>query len=151
MEQVHGSNSWPVYSPDRGVTAYEFVHQILRNHISEVTGEPAATTVKWRAGDAVVTDPAVTAGSVESFWRSLVESGRPRMQVGSRAEADLHWSARVKQIRLAETSMTIENRDGRTVELPLPYPVRDVTLTKDAILAVQKHVRELSIEPRQPA
>ena len=33
MEHRHGKGSWPVVSPDRGVSTYEFVNQILRHYI----------------------------------------------------------------------------------------------------------------------
>ena len=51
MENRHGKNSWPVISPDRGVTAYEFVHQILRRHIAAVTGEPVEEAIRIRTGE----------------------------------------------------------------------------------------------------
>ena len=82
MENRHGKNSWPVISPDRGVTAYEFVHQILRRHIGGITGEPVEEAVKTKDVDAVVTTPVVRPESTESFWRALVECGRAGFQIG---------------------------------------------------------------------
>jgi hypothetical protein len=93
----------------------------------------------------------VETGSIESVWRKLVESGRPAMQIDSTAETMLHWAAKLEGIRLSGTSMTLQSHDGRTVELPLAYPIRDITLEREAVLKITKHVQYLAVEPRQTA
>jgi hypothetical protein len=145
MERVHGANSWPVSSPDRGVSAYEFVQEVLRSYVSGLTGEPARSTIRWNLGETVVTEPAVDAGSVESVWRRLVESGRPGMQVGQTVVTPVQWPAKLAHIRCAATSMTLQATDGRSLVLPLTWPVRDITLQKAERLSIRKHLRELAV------
>lgn len=148
MEHRHGSNSWPVVSPDRGVTAYEFVHDVLRNYISGLTGEPARTSVQWQYGDSVVTNPLVDAGSIESFWRKLVEAGRPRVAIENSETFALHWPGRLKRIRFSGRIVTLDAADGKTIALPVPYPVREISLDQKATtLRVRKRVHDLSVEP----
>jgi len=151
MEHTHGSNSWPVFSPDRGVSAYEFVHQVLRAYVAGLTGEPTGSAVRWRYGETIVTEPVVETGSIESVWRKLVESARPAMQIDSTAETMLHWAAKLERIRLSDTSMTLQSHDGRTVELPLAYAIQDITLERGAVLNIRKHVHYLAVESRQTA
>ncbi|MCW5977906.1 MAG: hypothetical protein KIT09_07500 [Bryobacteraceae bacterium] len=151
MERVHGASSWPVSSPDRGITAYEFVHQALRSYIAAVTGEPARDAVKWRyANDVVVTEPVVEPGSLEYLWRRLVEAARPRVEIGSAERVKLRWPAKLQEVRVSGDSVTLIAADGGTLELPLPFPVRDVSLRRETTLMVRKHVHGLDVEP-QPA
>jgi len=149
MEHLHGSNSWPVFSPDRGVSAYEFVHEILRNYISGLTGEPAGSRIRWRYGETVVTEPVVNPESIESTWRRLVELGRPGTRIESAAEVEVHWPAAIREIHLSDTSMTLDATDGRHLSLPLSYRVQDITLERAVTLNLRKHVGYLAIESRK--
>jgi hypothetical protein len=151
MEHRHGSNSWPVFSPDRGDSAYEFIQEVLRNYIAGLTGEPAGSMVLSRYGETVVTEPVVEPGSIESLWRRLVELGRPRMDMDSTAEVQVHFPAKLDRIRILDTSMTLQARNGRTIVLPLSYPIREITLERDAVLDMRKHIRHVEVESRQPA
>jgi hypothetical protein len=148
MEQRHGKNSWPVISPDRGVTAYEFVHQIVRRHIGTITGEPVDETVQTKDVDAVITMPVVHPESTESFWRALVECGRPGFEIGKTIQARIRWPGGLRQIRLEGSSMTLSAQDGRELVLPLSYAVQSKTLAAaDGIYTVHKDVERLVVEP----
>src|SRR5678816_2595567 len=39
MERLHGRYSWPVFSPDRGISAYEFVEQVWVRYLSAFLGQ----------------------------------------------------------------------------------------------------------------
>ena len=128
MENRHGKNSWPVISPDRGVTAYEFVHQILRRHIAAVTGEPVEEAIRSKDVDSVVTTPVVRPESTESFWRALVECGRAGFQIGQTMEARIRWPQGLRQIRLEGATMTLSGANGRELHLPLSCAVQATAL-----------------------
>ena len=147
MEHRHGPNSWPVISPDRGATAYQFVQEILRIQISGVTGEPAGTTPRFKNVDRL-TVPVVASGSTESVWRGLVEAGRPGFQIGSITELPLAWPTGLSQVELSGRNMTLRGRSGRDLLLPLTYEIGTTTIAenRNAVLKVRKHVRELRIE-----
>ena len=149
MEHLHGSNSWPVFSPDRGVSVYRFVQEVLRSYIAGLTGEPTGSRVRWQYGETVVTEPVVDPGSLESAWLGLVELGRPITQFETTQEVQLRWPATLNEIRLLDTSMTLEATDGRSLALPLSYPVREITLKHGTALNVRKHVGYLAIEPKK--
>jgi len=148
MENRHGKNSWPVFSPDRGVTAYEFVQQILRRHIGDITGEPVEVAIRTKEVDSVVTTPVVRPGSTESFWRALVECGRAGFQIGQTTEAPLRWPPGLRQMRVGGESMTLTGQNGRELILPLPYGVEGTTpAARDTAYTVRKHVKRLVLEP----
>jgi hypothetical protein len=150
MENRHGKNSWPVISPDRGVTAYEFVHQILRRHIGGLTGEPVEEAVKTKDVDAVVTTPVVRPESTESFWRALIECGRAGFQIEQKTEARIRWPGGLRQIRLEGESMTLTAQQGRELVLPLSCAVQGATLAaRDAAYTVRRTVERLVVEPTQ--
>ena len=123
----------------------------MTEQVAGLTGEPAGSAVRWQYGETIITEPVVEAGSIESVWRRLVESGRPAMQIDSTAETMLHWAAKLERIRLLGTSMTLQSHDGLAVALPLAYPIRDITLERGAVLNIRKHVQYLVVEPRQAA
>ena len=147
MEHRHGPNSWPVISPDRGVSAYQFVQEILRLQISAVTSEPAGTAPRFKNVDRL-TVPVVVPGSVESVWRGLVEAGRPGIQIGASTELPLTWPAGLRQMELSGGNMTLTGRSGRDLVLPLTYDIKETTIAdnRNAVLKVRKHARELHIE-----
>jgi hypothetical protein len=41
--------------------------------------------------------------------------------------------------------MTLQATDGRSLVLPLTWPVRDITLQKAERLSIRKHLRELAV------
>jgi hypothetical protein len=55
----------------------------------------------------------------------------------------------LNEIRLLDTSMTLVATDGRSLALPLSYPVREITLKRGTALNVRKHVGYLAIEPKK--
>jgi hypothetical protein len=57
MENRHGKESWPVVSPDRGVSTYEFVSQVLRHYIGGTTGEVVDERIVTRFADQILTAP----------------------------------------------------------------------------------------------
>src|SRR5574340_1020890 len=147
MEARYGRRSWPVNSPDRGVTAYEFVAEVLRKYIGGFTGELVRARVASQNGDAVVTDPVVEPGSVEDFWRRLVDCCRPVFAYGNRASLSLRWPAKVSAIHLEGRLMRLSAAGGE-LRLPLPYPVRAVAWqpASNLIVRVAKTTRELELE-----
>jgi hypothetical protein len=150
MEQRYGQNSWPVFSPDRGTSAYQFVHEILRYYIAAVTGEAAADKVEYKLMDTVVTTPEVKPDSAESFWRQFVEWGRPQFQYEQSGEADLVWPIGLRELRLNERSMGFFAYDGRGLELPLPYPVEGILFSPTPRLSVKVRKTVSRIVLEQP-
>jgi hypothetical protein len=148
MEHRHGPNSWPVISPDRGVSAYQFVQEILRNYISVLTGEPARTAPRFRYVEHSLTVPVVAPGSLESVWRGLVEAGRPGIRIGALTELPLAWPAGLRELELSGTNMTLRGRSGRDLVLPLPYGIQTITIAnhQNAVLRVRKHAGQMHIE-----
>lgn len=149
MERRHGNNSWPVVSPDRGVSAYQFVHEVLRYYIAAVTGEPAANKVQYKIVDSVITGPEVRPDSTESFWRQFVEWGRPEFQHEDAGEVTLLWPEGLQELRLKARNMTLVARDSQALALPLPFPVQPMSfgLTRVLSLRVRKTVSQLTVEP----
>jgi hypothetical protein len=148
MERVHGKNGWPVFSPDRGVAAYEFVQQILRQYIGAITGEPVAEAVRTRDMDSVITVPVVDPDSIESFWRALVECGRPSFEPGRATEVRVRWPAGLDHIDFQENTMQLAANDGRQLALPLAGPARGARLLAgDAVLRIRKDIGSLSVQP----
>ncbi len=150
MERLHGKNSWPVFSPDRGVSAYEFIQEILRHYIGGITGEPVADAIRSKDVDSVLTAPVVRPDSIESFWRALVECGRPGFEIERTTEARVRWPGGLRQVELNEATMQLTANDGRQLALPLPGPVRAVTLSAgDATFRIRKDVEQLTVEAQR--
>jgi hypothetical protein len=154
MEHLHGPDSWPVASPDRGMTAYEFVHQILRYYIGGLTGEKVDVRVTWKYSDQLLTTPVVQSDGTESLWRNLVECGRPTFAIGEVTKFDLKWPEKLREIRIEGSNLALTTNDGRTVALPLAYSVQGFLLSpkghvRPISLRVQKNVKELVISQRK--
>jgi hypothetical protein len=150
MEHRHGRNSWPVISPDRGGTAYQFVHEVLRYYIGAVTGEPTTDKVQYKLMDTVITAPQIKPDSTESFWGQFVEWGRPEFQYEESAEVTLVWPQGLRELRLNESSMTLVGHSARALALPLPYPVEEMSFSPARALSlkVRKTVSRLAVEHR---
>jgi hypothetical protein len=150
MEHRHGKNSWPVFSPDRGGSAYQFVHEVLRYYIGAVTEEPSTDKVQFKLMDTVVTAPQIKPDSTESFWRQFVEWGRPDFQYEENGEVTLHWPQGLRELRLTEGGMTLFGHGARTLVLPLPFPVEEASFAPARALSlkVRKTVSRLTVERR---
>jgi hypothetical protein len=129
MEHRHGNDSWPVISPDRGVSAYEFVNQILRHYIAAITGEAVDEHVTDRHVDHIVTTPSYQPDSVESLWRRLVESGRPNCELGSIIEVSLRWPGKLRRLAINSFDFSLTRHDGLAQSFPLAYPVQAFSLS----------------------
>jgi hypothetical protein len=156
MEHRHGKNSWPVVSPNRGVSGeitgqvsvYQFVHEILRHYIAALTGEPPTEKVNFKIMDTVVTVPEVRPGSTESFWRQFVEWGRPEFQYEDTGEVTLLWPEGLHELRLKERDMILVARDSRALALPLPYLVEEMSFRPTSVLALRVRKTVSQLEPR---
>jgi hypothetical protein len=148
MESRNGQDSWPVISPDRGVSVYEFVNQIFRHYIGFVTGEPISERVNFRHEELIFTAPVYQHGSTESFWRMLVECGRPGFEFGTVAQAELKWPKNLGSLRLSGRAVTLSDFKGRSIALPLAFPVREVSFAgnSDLSVSITKHPDALSIQ-----
>jgi hypothetical protein len=148
MEHRHGSKSWPVASPDRGVTAYQFVHEILRHYIGAVTGEAVRNREGTRYVDSVTSTPVIEPHSTEAIWRQIVEWSRPGFGIGNSGQTTLEWPAELRQLRLEKTSMLLTGRSGSKLELPLPISVKPLTLQDGGrhVLRVRKTPAQLILE-----
>ena len=148
MERRHGENCWPVMSPDRGVTAYEFVNQILRHYIAGLTGEPAKEEIGERYLHHTYTSPVYQAGSTESLWRTLVEQGRPGYEWGSSTGASLKWPEKLRQLDIGDFHYTLVAEDGRSLSFPLSYPVQAISLSRrsDVVLSILKTPKDLIVK-----
>jgi len=129
MELRHGKDSWPVVSPDRGVSTYEFVNQILRHYMAAVTGEPAAERLVSQTNDQVFTAPVYQPDAVENLWRRLVECGRPGFEFGNTVNVQLKWPEKLSEMRIGDLSFVLVERNGRSWSFPLSYPVRKISLS----------------------
>jgi hypothetical protein len=140
MELRHGKDSWPVVSPDRGVSTYEFVNQVLRHYIAAMTGEPSSERIVSKSVDQVFTAPVYQPDSVENLWRRLVECGRPGFEFGSALRVQLKWPEKLREVHVSDLGFTLVERDGRTWSFPLSYPVRKVSLPagSDIVLSILK-------------
>lgn len=139
MEFRYGKASWPVISPDRGVSVYEFANQILRHYISAVTGEEIRERVTARYGDTVLRAAVYEPDSVESLWRGLVEFGRPGVEVGSETQLAFAWPKRLERLRLDGQELEIRGEDGSHLRLPLPYPVRALLVRPSSRVELKVH------------
>jgi hypothetical protein len=136
MELRNGQNSWPIESPDRGVSVYEFVHQILRHYIGSITHEPVEDRIMFRNLDLAFTTPSYQPDSTEAFWRKMVEYGRPRFAIGNVATANLKWPKNLCMLHMSDLDFTLTDCEGRSVAVPLSYPVREISLAGGADVAV---------------
>jgi hypothetical protein len=88
--------------------------------------------------------------STESFWRALVECGRPEFQIERTTEARIRWPKGLRQIRLEGATMTLSRQNGGNWVLPFSYPVQGTTLAApDAAYTVRTTVQRLVVEPTQ--
>jgi len=125
MEQTHGRYSWPVFSPDRGVSAYEFVQQHLASFLQVFLGQevPLADETRW-AGSSWVQSQALTAPRhpVVRFWDDVLEVARGR--VGDKSLLD------IGELTAAIDAMTWKGRrvrllrEGKAFDLPVGVPIK---------------------------
>jgi hypothetical protein len=147
MELRHGKDSWPVVSPDRGVSTYEFVNQVLRHYITAVTGEPANERFVSKSIDQVYTAPLYQPDSIENLWRKLVECGRPGFEFGSMLKVQLKWPKGLREVHINDLDFTLVEPGGRSWSFPLSYSVRKVSLPagSDIVLSILKSPGYLSV------
>ena len=148
MELKNGRDSWPVVSPDRGVSVYEFVNQILRHYMAFITEEPVHDRVAYRDLQLLFTVPVYEPNSTETFWRKLVEFGRPGFEIGAVTDAKLVWPKNLRSLRMSGLDFTLSNLEGRSITVPLVYPVREMVLSGDSnvVVSITKYPDALSIE-----
>jgi hypothetical protein len=151
MELRNGQNSWPVVSPDRGVSAYEFVNQILRHYIAFITREPVEDRVAYKDETLVFTAPIYKPNSTESLWRELVEFGRPGSQIGTASRKQFEWPHHLRNLHVSGLDFTVEDVEGNSLTVPLTCPARQTVLSRgsDVVLSITKHPGFLSIEEIQ--
>ena len=132
-------------SPDRGVSTYEFVNQILRHYIGGVTREVVGERVMTRFADQIVTAPVYQSDSTENLWRQLVECGRPVFEFGSITEVPLTWPEKLHEVRLNDFGFILTSHDGQSLRFPLAYPVRAISLAagSDIVLSIHKTPKDL--------
>ena len=147
MEHRHGKESWPVVSPDRGVSTYDFVNQILRHYIGGITGEVVGERVITRFADQILTAPVYQSDSTENLWRKLVECGRPAFEAGSVSEVSLRWPEELREININGFAFTLTSRNAHSLSFPLACPVQAISIatTSDTVLLIHKTARELWI------
>ena len=148
MEHRHGKESWPVVSPDRGVSTYEFVCQILRHYIAGITGESVRERIVSRVVDQVLTAPVYQSDATEQLWRRLVECARPSFEIGSITDVSLKWPEGLRRLSIDGFRFTLTASDGRSLSCPLASPVRPILLSADSqgALAIHKTPKELWIK-----
>jgi len=117
MENKNGYGSWPVISPDRGVTVYEFVEQLLTPTFAAVTGQPATASTWTEHPQAFYRVPAPNDNEVRLLWRAIVEAGRATVgrEFGS-------WEVEIPTgVSLAFTgdSMVVTPTQGPALPLPV--------------------------------
>jgi hypothetical protein len=151
MEHRHGKESWPVLSPDRGVSTYEFVNQILRHYIGGITGEVVGERVITRFADQILTAPVYQSDSTENLWRKLVECGRPVFEFASITEVLLKWPEELREVHVNGFDFILTSRDGLSLRFPMAYPVRAISLSasSDSILSIHKTARDLWIGKKE--
>lgn len=147
MEHRHGKESWPVVSPDRGVSTYEFVGQVLRHYIAGITGEIVGERIVSRVVDQIVTAPVYQSDATEQLWRKLVECARPTFEFGSITEVLLKWPEGLRDLSIDGFGFTLTASDGRSLCCPLAYPVRPMSMSAEAqvVLSIHKTPRDLWI------
>lgn len=147
MELRHGKESWPVVSPDRGVSAYEFVNQILRHYIAALTGEPTVERVVSKSVDQVFTAPVYQPDSVENLWRRLVECGRPGFEIGNTLQVRLKWPEKLRKIHINDLGFALLGRGDHSLRFPLSYNVGEISLAvgSDVVLSVLKTPSQLLV------
>ena len=150
MENRHGNESWPVVSPDRGVSTYEFVSQVLRHYIGGTTGEVVDERIVTRFADQIVTAPVYQSDSTENLWRKLVECGRPGFEFGSSTEVSLKWPDELHEVEINGFDFNVTSREGHSLRFPLTYPVRAISLANnsDSVFVIRKTARDLWIDKK---
>jgi hypothetical protein len=148
MENRNGVNSWPVISPDRGISVYEFVNQILRYYIAFLTREEVEDRVTHRDLNLVFTAPLYQPDSTEVFWRSLVDFGRPTAEFGTTTELHLRWPGRLKSLHCGGKALTLTDLEGHDLRVPLSFPTREFSSsgTTNLKVSVTKRVDGLAIQ-----
>ncbi|MFH1613545.1 MAG: hypothetical protein ABIG61_00465 [Planctomycetota bacterium] len=82
MEALHGVYSWPIFSPDRGVSAYEFVEQHLAGYLETFLAEPVPLPDKSRwVGSSWVEERTLVAPRhpIIRFWDGIIQIARGRI------------------------------------------------------------------------
>ena len=93
--------------------------------------------------DSVTTAPVVQPDSVESFWRALVECGRPGFSLLRGTQLMLRWPPKLREIRLDGPQMLLSA--AGQLSLPLPYPVKPISLQSGGTLLIDKTTRHLEV------
>ena len=81
MERHHGPFSWPVFSPDRGISAYEFVEQIWITYLSTFLGTTIPTFERTRWANSFThswsrNGPGFRRDGVLGLWLDCFEAAR---------------------------------------------------------------------------
>ena len=152
MERHHGAFSWPVFSPDRGVSAYEFVEQVWTLYLSaflpaavpelERTRWTSSFTHSWsRRGPGFVRE------GVLALWLDCFEAARGSL--GRRTDGrTIELPPGVAELNFDASTLRLVAPDGGTFPLPVGLPVEGdgIRAGDRAARAVRRLAEGLRIE-----
>jgi hypothetical protein len=132
MERRHGPFSWPVFSPDRGVSAYEFVEQVWSLYLSAFLHTPvpdlertrwgSSFTHSWsRRGAGFVRD------GVLGLWLDCFDAARGPW--GKRTDGrTIELPSGVAELDNHANTLRLIDAHGGTLPLPVGLPIEGVRI-----------------------
>ncbi|HEV8638071.1 MAG TPA: hypothetical protein VG370_27975, partial [Chloroflexota bacterium] len=152
MERRHGPFSWPVFSPDRGVSAYEFVEQVWITYLSAFLGTPIPTfertrwvnsfTHSWsRRGPGFVRD------GILGLWLDCFEAARGHL--GKRTDGrTVELPPGLAALGYDRNTLQLVDANGGAFPLPIGMAIEGTGITAGERLtyAVRRLADELRVE-----
>jgi hypothetical protein len=157
MERRHGPFSWPVISPDRGVSAYEFVEQVWSLYLSAFlhTTVPDLERTRWansfthswsRRGPGFVRD------GVLGLWLDCFDAARGHR--GKRTDGrTIKLPPGVAELDFHANTLRLIDGRGEMFPLPVGLPIEGVRLGAGdrATYAVRRLAEGLRVEAASDA
>lgn len=124
MESTHGIYSWPIFSPDRGISAYEFVQQLLGEYLTTFIGEemkiPLCT--RWLPSFWTHMNFLTPRHLIIEFWDSIIKIARGK--IGDRETLSVRDLASSLSSLELNTYFLRLIKDDRSFDLPVGIPIK---------------------------
>ncbi|NPV08476.1 MAG: hypothetical protein HPY83_11030 [Anaerolineae bacterium] len=127
MERRHGLYSWPVFSPDRGISAYEFVEQVWCRYLSTYLGVPVPEFVitRWSASfwySYAHDEPGHERQGFLALWLDCLEAARRHWGYRSNGRL-LNWPPEIEGASFASEAIDL-HKNGAAFPLPVGLPIQ---------------------------
>lgn len=152
MERLHGRYSWPVFSPDRGISAYEFVEQLWVRYLSAFLGEPIDeyNSTRWPASFTNAwyrRQPGHSRDGYLGLWLDCFEMMRGAIGQCS-APRSIALPAIVNELRCVDNTLTLMS-PSMSFALPVGLLIEGPSIHQggQSLYGVRRTERGLAIEP----